>query len=114
MKALVAIMSNYRDRGIIKWAPFDALISYQEVLSAMRYERGKKEQPLLSDDQYETLDRTFHEAMHTHEALQITYYEDGYFKMMYGHLKTYDAIKKILIFCEGFHIKIGQIIDATC
>ena len=107
-------MSKYQDRGIIKWAPFDTLISYQEVLSAMKYERGKADKPILSDDQYEILDRTISEAMMRKQMIHVTYYENGYFKMMYGLLKAYDDIKKALVFREGFLIKINQIMDAYC
>lgn len=113
MKVLVVIMSKYRDRGIIKWAPFDALISYQEVLKVMRYERGKQQKPMLSDDQYETLNRTISASMSQNKAVYVVYYEDGYFKTLYGYVKTYDNIKKTLIFVEGFHLDILQIIDAN-
>ncbi len=106
-------MREYRDRGIIKWAPFDALISYQSVLNAMRYERGKKEQPTLLDDQYQMLNQIITQAMRHHDLVYVTYYEDGYFKTVCGDIKAYDCFKKILIFSEGFHIKISMIVDAS-
>lgn len=106
-------MSKYQDRGIIKWAPFDALISYQDVLNTMRYERGKMEQPILLDDQYEILNQTIHEALITHKMLKITYYEDGYFKFIYGLIKRFNDLEKTLIFQEGFEIKIHCIMDAS-
>jgi len=104
-------MPKYRDRGIIKWAPFDALISYQDVLKTMLYERGKREKPILTDDQYEILNRHISEAMITKVSISLTYYEDGYFKMMEGTIKRYDEIAKKLIFVEGYSINIHQIID---
>ncbi len=106
-------MLEYRDRGIIKWAPFDALISYQNVLSEMRYERNKTDKPILSDDQYETLNCIVRDAMKHQKTIHITYYEKGYFKLIFGVIKTYDVIKNTLVFREGFCIETQQIIDAS-
>ncbi len=114
MKVLVVIMRKYQDRGIIKWAPFDALISYQDVLKTMHYERGKQDKPMLTSDQYETLDRTIKESIRFHKEVHITYYEDGYFKMLYGIVKKFDEVYKTFIFEEGFVIKGHQIIDVIC
>ncbi len=113
MKVLVVIMREYKDRGIIKWAPFDALISYQDVLKTMRYERDKQDKPMLSDDQYEMLNRMVTEAMLTHKEISVTYYEDGYFKTVYGTIKTYAQLNKTLLFHEGFCIEIDRITDVT-
>lgn len=106
-------MSKYRDRGIMKWAPFDALISYQAVLKSMQYERGKQKKPELTDDHYEILNRHVQQAIMMKTPISITYFEDGYFKTIYGTIKRYDDIKKTLIFMEGYHIKINQIMDVN-
>ena len=111
MKALVVIMSEYRDRGIIKWAPFDALISYQDILSDMRYNRNKADKPVLSDDQYDKLNRVVNDAIVHQKVVHVTYYEDGYFKIIFGVIKAYDMINNSLIFKEGFDIKTQQIMD---
>ena len=35
-------MSNYKDRGIMKWAPFDALTGHGTMLEDMIYNINKK------------------------------------------------------------------------
>ncbi len=90
-------MHKYVDRGIIKWAPFDALVGYGSMLSELRHRLGKKEKPILSDDQYEELNRKLNFAYHHHIDIEIEYYHDGYIKSCYGQIKKLDFIKKIII-----------------
>ena len=48
-------MSEYKDRGIVKWAPFDALIGHSAMLENMIYNLSKKQKNSLSDDEYEDM-----------------------------------------------------------
>lgn len=90
-------MHNYVDRGIIKWAPFDALVGYQGLLSELRHKLGKKAKPLLSDDQYEELNRKLNFAYLHQIEISVEYYHDGYSKTSYGKVKRLDFIHKQII-----------------
>ncbi|MFA5471483.1 MAG: YolD-like family protein [Acholeplasmataceae bacterium] len=90
-------MHKYVDRGIIKWAPFDALVGYSSLLSELRYKLGKKERPILSDDQYEELNRKLNFAFHHKIDIEVEYYMDGYIKSSYGMIKKLDFIHKLII-----------------
>jgi hypothetical protein len=90
-------MHKYVDRGIIKWAPFDALVGYQTILSELRYKLGKKDHPQLSDDQYEELNRKLNFVFHHKIDVTIEYFSDGYVKSSYGTIKKLDFIHRLIV-----------------
>lgn len=106
-------MHNYVDRGIIKWAPFDALVGYQSILSELRYKLGKKDKPLLSDDQFEELNRKLNFVFHHQIEIEVLYYHDGYTKTSYGTIKRLDFIYKQIILSTYEKIASTSIIDLT-
>jgi len=94
---VVIVPSTYVDRGIIKWAAFDALVGYQTMLEEMKYKRGKKAAPSLTDDSYERLNRIIILAYQNKQEIGFRYYLDGYVKTTYGVIVkldfTYHTIK---------------------
>ena len=90
-------MSEYKDRGIMKWAPFDALEGHGTMLEEMIYSINKKAKVDLSEDEYEELNKTIKEAIEKNKEVSITYYNDGYTYDTFGHIKKIDEINKILI-----------------
>lgn len=89
--------SAYIDRGIIKWAAFDALNGYHSMLQEMQYRLGKKEKPILSDDDYETLNRNILSAIKNDSEVELKYYADGYIKTTYGKIKKLDYPNRLVI-----------------
>lgn len=89
--------NHYVDRGIIKWAPFDALVGYHSMLQELKRRLGRKERPVLSDDQKESLDRTLQCALLTHSEIEIEYHHDGYTKVTFGSIRRVDPISRIII-----------------
>lgn len=47
----------YKDRGIIKWAPFDALVGFNDLIKEMLNNKNKIEKPILNEDRLEKMDR---------------------------------------------------------
>src|SRR5690606_20325844 len=92
---LVVIM--YKDRGIIKWAPFDALNGFHETIEAYKYEKGKRHKPVLLEDKLEALDQSLKLAIENNSEIQIYYFYDGYINNVYGHVKKIDRNYKYLI-----------------
>ena len=43
-------MGNYKDRGIMKWAPFESLDGRQDVLEELIFNLGKKNITTFSND----------------------------------------------------------------
>jgi len=87
----------YIDRGIIKWAAFDALNGYHSMLKEMQHRLGKKEKPLLSEDDYDTINRNIQEAITEQKEIELKYYSDGYIKTTYGLVKKLDFVSKSVI-----------------
>jgi hypothetical protein len=88
--------SSYIDRGIIKWAAFDALNGYHSMLKEMQHRLGKKAKPILSDDDYETLNQNIQEAIINQKEVELKYYDKGYIKTTYGIVKKLDFVSRII------------------
>lgn len=105
-------MNNvYHDRGIIKWAPFDALVGYQSLLNELRYRRNKEKKPILTDDQYDYLNQKLLFANEFNKAIRIHYYVDGYTKTVFGHIYKLDWTFRKIILDGRFHIFADSIIE---
>lgn len=101
----------YKDRGIIKWAPFDALIGFNNLVNEMLYKKYQKEKPLLSEDKLEELDRTIKLAIINDSEIQICYYEDGYFKTVVDKIKKVDLQNRLLYLQSNISLYLDVIID---
>ena len=86
--------STYVDRGIIKWNAFDALVGYSSMLEEMKYRLGKKDKPVLSDDDYEELNRSLVSAWKDHQEVELKYFHDGYVRTTYGIIDSLDFTQK--------------------
>lgn len=108
--------SQYMDRGIIKWAPFSALDGYSSMLHEMKHRIKKQEKPLLSDDEYELLNRNIQFAFVHNLEVEVQYFDQGYIKRSYGRIKKLDYIFKTLILTTeeripALHVLALEIID---
>lgn len=101
----------YKDRGIIKWAPFDALNGFSEAIALYKYNKGKREKPVLEYDQLEILDRTLKEAISDNKEIQVFYYQDGYIKSLFGYVKKVDEIFRLIILDNGFKLEISDVVN---
>lgn len=90
------MLSTYHDRGIIKWAAFDALSGFNPMLKEMKHRLGETTKPILSDDDYETLNRTMQNAILDNHEISLTYFESGYSKTTFGRIKKIDYNTKII------------------
>ncbi|MDY0075277.1 MAG: YolD-like family protein [Acholeplasmataceae bacterium] len=89
--------NTYVDRGIIKWAPFDALVGYGAMIRELKLRLGKRDKPMLSDDQYEELNRKLQLALHQNLDVSIAYFENGYIHTTPGKIKKIDAVQQLII-----------------
>jgi thioredoxin-related protein len=89
--------NTYKDRGIIKWAPFDALSGYQGLLNTLKYRLGQKEKPTLSDDDYEQLNKDLLQALEKQTFVTIYYFKKGYIHYISGYMTKADFIFKCIV-----------------
>ncbi len=101
----------YVDRGIIKWAPFDALVGYHEIIEQMKHEQGKIVRPVLSDDQHARLNHLLKMALDQHLEVAITYYQNGYILRTFGSIRKIDWHKHQLILSTYEKIKAEDLMD---
>lgn len=100
----------YKDRGIIKWAPFDSLAGLNDKIKDMIRNRLKRDRPVLSSDQLEYLDTTLEKAITSNLELNIHYYEDGFIKTLYGYVRKIDPIHRKLHLKNRIALNLDDII----
>ncbi|HBG33279.1 MAG TPA: hypothetical protein DEG42_05210 [Acholeplasmataceae bacterium] len=103
--------TTYVDRGIIKWAPFDALVGYHSLIQELKYRLGKKDQPVLSDDQYEEMNRKLQIAVYQNLEIEVEYYKDGYTRSSLGTIRKIDWIQHVIILSTFEKISAHDIIN---
>lgn len=101
----------YKDRGIIKWAPFDALVGFNDLIKEMLNNKNKIEKPILNEDRLEKMDRIIKYAINKNLELEITYYETGFIKIIYDYIKKIDIYNRNVLLQSNFLIKIDDIIN---
>jgi len=105
------MLSVYQDRGIIKWAAFDALNGFNSMLKEMKRRLGKVDKPILSDDDFETLDRTLQTAILEDREVAIAYYENGYSKTTFGRIKKLDYDYRLIVLNTRETIDAGTVLS---
>ena len=110
-KKLEVTMSNYKDRGILKWAPFDALEGHGTMLEEMIYNLAKKEKQELSDDSYKEMNEEINKALKNNKSLVVTYYNNGYTLTTFGKIKKIDEINKKLLLDTEENIDFDSILS---
>lgn len=100
------------DRKMIKWLPFNSVISSKEVLSSILKEKQKISKPSLSEDEKMQIESTLIDAFYLEEEVIITYYKNGYTYKYKGIIKKIDSLNK-LIYLTNFNIFFNQIIKVV-
>lgn len=87
-----------KDRGIIKWQPFNSVISSQKIMENLRKEKEKVEKPILSDEEIKEIEEKIIEAYYSQELVILKFYKDGYINSLRGKIKKIDQITKMIYF----------------
>ena len=88
------------DRGIIKWQPFDSVISSKIILESLIKEKEKQTKPILSEEEIKEIEDKIIEAYYAEEIVTINFYQNGYIKTIKGKIKKIDHITKIIYLNE--------------
>ena len=65
------------ERGIIKWAPFNSVVSGNEMLNSIVKEKNKIAMPTLSDEQKEVIEKKLILALYSQNIVNIYYFQNG-------------------------------------
>ena len=87
-----------KDRGIIKWLPFNSIVGEQELIEKTIKEKNKIKKPHLSQEQMEQNEQRIIEAFYEQEPVKIFYFQDGVIKETKTKIINIDsAYKKIYL-----------------
>lgn len=87
------------DRGMKKFAPFASLIEQDNYLANMRYEKGKKEKPRISNEKAEEINEIL--TNYNGESLLFYYYYDGYIYKLESKILKIDTYSRKLKLEQG-------------
>ena len=101
-----------KDRGMIKWMPFNSVVSNKEVLASIIKEKAKVNKPIMSDDEKSVIEEAIIDAFYMQNKVNITYYKKGYTYEYNGTIKKIDSSNK-LIYLTNCRLLFNQIIKVT-
>lgn len=85
------------ERGMVKWAPFNAVINGKTVLLTIMEEKSKINKPILSEDQIIELENIIIDAYQKSIDVEITYYKDNKSNKLIGQITKLDSVNKKII-----------------
>lgn len=96
------------DRGMIKWAPFNSVISGKYLMNNIEKEKSKIPKPLLSDEQILNIENIIKEAYINQVFVELTIYKAGYINTFKSLIINIDQVNqklflqnhKPIYFCE--------------
>ncbi len=100
----------YKDRKMMKWIPFHALLEQGDYINDLLKGREYKTMPSLSDDQLSELNYQLEEAFIFSKELILTYYENNDYKTIIGYLTKADKYTKT-IYIDDVGINAQKIIN---
>ena len=103
-------MHNINDRGMVKWAPFDSLMSSKKICYDILEEKSYQIMPILSDDELNEIENIILECFYNKEFIEIIYYYNGKFYKKTNKIKYIDKYKRQLILKDDFILYFKQII----
>jgi len=86
-----------KDRGIIKWLPFDSCFSGQHALHEVNSNKERIHVPVLSEDQIISLETKIFDAYHLNEDITIKYFYNGKILTTKGQIKAIDALNQNIL-----------------
>ena len=92
----------YRDRKMMKWMPFNALLEQGEHIRELLNGRLKKEMPILSVDQQSELNYKLEVAYLFKNQVSITYFRDNEIYKIEGVINRTDVYNKLIFIDEAF------------
>lgn len=98
------------DRGMIKWQPFDSVISGKLIVDSINQEKKKINKPILSEEEILNIENKIIDAFYCKYEITINYYTNGYVKSIKGKIKKIDHVTK-MIYLNNITLLFNQIIS---
>jgi len=103
-------MSNYIDRGLMKWMPFDALNGFTSMIQDLKKNLLLTPEKILTQDQYDLLNYNLNEALHTKKEIVLVYYQHQKYVETTGSIIKVNPYTKTLLLSTKEMIPINRVI----
>ena len=98
-----------KDRGMIKWLPFNSLINGKQIVYALEEEKSKIKMPIISEEEQKILEEEIIEAYYCQNTVIITYYKNGFLLKTKAKIKKIDNIYKTIYLSNQLKLLFKQI-----
>lgn len=98
------------DRGMIKWQPFNSVISSQKIITDILKEKNKITRPVLSNENIKEIEDKLIDSYYCQTTINIHYYTAGIIKTIKAKIKKIDYVSKI-IYLNNLKIYFKQILS---
>lgn len=102
-----------KDRGIIKWLPFESLTPNKKVIDTILYEKNKVKKPILSLEQQQEMEEKIIEAFYEQIEITLKIYINGYIKTIISPILEIDYTYKKIILKNKDIILFKQIVEVV-
>ncbi len=102
-----------KDRGMMKWMPFDSIVSTQKMVSALVYEKSKIPKPIMSEDQIWEMEQELLEGFHSKIPMHIVYYQKGRLQVKESCIVQICHSEKRILFDDTSSLYFDQIIHVS-
>ena len=99
------------DRGMIKWAPFSAVVPGTYLVREIELEKHRIKKPCLDEDKVTEIEKSILEAYNNHDNVKLKIYRDGRLYIKEGKILHLDGITKTITMSGNYKVFFGQIID---
>ncbi|MBE6139939.1 MAG: YolD-like family protein [Firmicutes bacterium] len=100
-----------KDRGFIKWQPFDSVISSKEIIKSLLKDKSKIPKPIISEEEKQKIEQNIIEAYYTCCDINIHYYKNGFIYECFSKIKKIDQINKIIYLNNNSKLLFHQIVS---
>ena len=101
------------DRGIIKWAPFDSVISSSKIKQEIANQKKFVSKPILSEEQQLDNENNLFQAYHENININITYFQSNQIYNLSKKIVKIILVNQKIIFDDFTYIYFNQIINTS-
>ena len=98
------------ERGMIKWMPFNSVVSSKEIINSILKDKSKISMPILSEEQKDVNEQKLLIAYYSKSKINISYYQNGNINLINSHIKKIDFTYHNIYF-ENKTILFDQIVS---
>ena len=74
------------DRGMIKWMPFNSVVSSKEIINSILKDKSKISMPILSEEQKDVNEQKLLIAYYSKSKINISYYQNGNINLINSYI----------------------------